>query len=515
MSTWLLNRPLLIKLRLFAVLAALGALLIAADLLLRNYDAMRAGREQATRQSVQIAHGVLAAAYALEQSGKLDRQAAQEQAIAQIKQLRYNRDDYFWINDMHPTMVMHPTNAKLDGKDLSQNKDPDGKRLFVAMVEQVKQNGEGFVAYKWPKPGAQEPVEKLSFVKGFAPWGWVIGTGIYIDDLREAFLESLYKSAGVALAVVIGMWWVVGLLARSITQRLTQAVQAAQAIAGGDLSKDFNVQGTDEVGTLLGALVAMKHSLTDIIERVQSAADSIRVAAAEVAAGNQDLSARTEQTAANLQATAASVEQITATIRQSAEQTREAGGLAQSASEQANRGGAVVTQVAQTMHGISEASKKIAAATDVINGIAFQTNILALNAAVEAARAGDQGRGFAVVASEVRTLAQRSATAAREIEALIAESTAKVAEGSEFVAQARQTMDGAVSASQQVAQVIGAMATSVAEQRAGIEQVNGAVSDLDQATQQNAALVEQSAAAASAMSEQTDNLIAAVGAFRL
>ena len=317
-----------------------------------------------------------------------------------------------------------------------------------------------------------------------------------------------------ALAVLLGAvssW----LLARGIVRPIREAVRLAETVASGDLTRRIEANGRDETGALLRALRHMNDSLVAIVTEVRASTDTISDASGEIAAGNLDLSSRTEQQASALEQTAASMEQLTGTVRQNADNARQANQLAITASNVAVDGGAVVGQVIATMGSINESSRKIVDIIGVIDGIAFQTNILALNAAVEAARAGEQGRGFAVVASEVRTLAQRSAAAAKEIKLLIGDSVDKVDIGAKLVDQAGATMEQVVESIRRVTDIMAEITHASQEQTGGIEQVNAAIGQMDESTQQNAALVEESAAAAGAMQEQATKLAEVVSVFKL
>ncbi|MFZ6644220.1 methyl-accepting chemotaxis protein [Undibacterium sp. TJN25] len=305
------------------------------------------------------------------------------------------------------------------------------------------------------------------------------------------------------------------ILTRSITRPLQTALELAEKVASGDLTSQVEAEGKDEVAALLRALKAMNDSLAATVGKVRVGTETITVASQEIASGNADLSSRTESQASSLEETASSMEELTSTVRQNADNARQANQLVVSASGVAVKGGAVVGQVVTTMGSIKDSSRKIVDIIGVIDGIAFQTNILALNAAVEAARAGEQGRGFAVVASEVRNLAQRSAGAAKEIKTLISDSVDKVDQGSKLVDEAGKTMDEIVTSVQHVADIMSEITAASQEQSSGIEQVNLAITQMDEMTQQNAALVEQAAAAAESMEEQAVALAEAVSVFKL
>ena len=333
-----------------------------------------------------------------------------------------------------------------------------------------------------------------------------------VDALAATMSGLIGVALVLALAVLIPLTY---LSVRSITRSLAQARDLAERIAGGDLSRDTQALNHDEVGQLVTAMGRMQQSLRGLVRQVQDAAGNISTASSEIATGNHDLSQRTEQTAANLEEAASSMEMLTSTVQQSAQASRQASDFASSAAEVAARGGAVVSQVVSTMDQITTSSRKIADITGVIDSIAFQTNILALNAAVEAARAGEQGRGFAVVASEVRSLAQRSAGAAKEIKELIGSSVERVEDGSRFVSQAGQTMTEIVGSVRRVSGIIHEITASAAEQSDNIGHISQSVTQLDQMTQQNAALVEQSTAASESLREQALQLTRAVSQFKL
>ncbi|MBT9506253.1 methyl-accepting chemotaxis protein [Rhodoferax sp.] len=347
-------------------------------------------------------------------------------------------------------------------------------------------------------------------------------TDLQLDVAKEEYVsaQSSFNSvralaigilvAGVAFAAFVG-WSLI----RGLTRSLALAMDTANAVAQGDLSRNIRSHGKDEVAQLINTLSAMQNSLVNVVSSVRSGSESVATASAQIAQGNQDLSARTESQASALEETAASMEELSSTVRQNADNAKQANQLAQSASTVAIRGGEVVAQVVDTMKGINDSSRKIGDIISVIDGIAFQTNILALNAAVEAARAGEQGRGFAVVASEVRSLAGRSADAAKEIKTLINASVERVEQGTTLVGQAGTTMTEVVSSIKRVTDIMGEISAASNEQAAGVAQVGEAVIQMDQATQQNAALVEEMAAAAGSLRGQADELVQVVSVFTL
>ena len=472
-------------------------------------------RMDATRQHVEVAHGVIAWAHAQEAAGTMTREQAQRAATGAVAKLRYDGGEYFWINDMQPRMVMHPIKPELDGKDVGDMKDPNGLALFRAFVDTVRKSGKGFVAYQWPKPGSEQPVDKVSYVAGFEPWGWIVGSGIWVDDLR---IEAQQRLALVAAVVCVSMG-IAGYLFLSFYRvmdgGLKETSRHLRAMTDGDLTTSPAPWGRDEAAQLMIELRSMQESLRGMVLRVRTSSDVIVGSSGEIAAGAQDLSARTERTAANLEESAASMEQIAATVRHGADHTGEASRVARRNAETAGDGGRVMRDVVQTMDAIRGSSARIGEIIGTIDAIAFQTNILALNAAVEAARAGEQGRGFAVVAAEVRTLAQRSAGAAREIKALVESSVERVEAGNALAGDAGRMMGGVVQQVRRVSELIAQISAAAVEQTQGIDQVNTAVTQLDQVTQQNAALVEESAAASDSLNQQASRLVDSVRGFRI
>ena len=384
---------------------------------------------------------------------------------------------------------------------LAGNTSPDRQQaLFSSFFQQV---------------GAAEPL----FLRSEATLEKIVALNSAISNASIEMADDSAAAARMAMATVaLVALTIAGAFAvaitRSIVHPLRQAVLVAQTVAAGDLTSTIVVSGTDETSQLLSALKNMNDSLAGIVERVRTSTETIATASGQVAVGSQDLSSRTEEQASSLEETASSMEELTSTVKQNADNARQADALAAQASQIAVRGGEVIAGVVDTMDGINRYSGKIADIIGVIDGIAFQTNILALNAAVEAARAGEQGRGFAVVAGEVRTLAQRSAGASREIKALIHESVVQVAQGTRLVGDARATMTEVVDSIRRVNDVMSEISAASAEQSSGIEQVNAAVIQMDRVTQQNAALVEEAAAAAESMQNQAATLAQVVSSFK-
>ncbi|WP_323016897.1 methyl-accepting chemotaxis protein [Castellaniella sp.] len=508
------------KFTLFTLLAIVGIAILTSALLWMERSALLHEREVGARQAVESAYGVITYFHDQAQKGQISEDQAKQQAMDTIRGMRYSGQEYFWINDMQPRMLMHPFVPKLVGQDLSDMKDPNGLRLFVAFVDTVKASPthDGFVFYLWPKQGAAQPVEKVSYVKGFEPWGWILGSGVYLDTVnavvwRQAGQFSLAAGGLALILLAVGV-----LLSRRLVRQLggepDTVIAIAHQMSQGDLRVEIPVREGD-THSLLHAMLVMRDGIAQAVAQVRQGTEWIAQSVDQIVTGNLDLSARTEQQAASLQETAASMEEITSTVGHNASNAQQANTLAATASGVAAQGGKTVSQVVDTMDDINASTQKMSDIIGVIDSIAFQTNILALNAAVEAARAGEQGKGFAVVASEVRALAQRSANAAHEIRGLIDDTVQKIRAGATLADGAGQTMSDIVSSVKRVADIMGEITLASREQASGIEQINQAISQMDQVTQQNAGLVVQAGESAQALNDQMNGLNRAVGVFQL
>ncbi len=480
-------------------------------------------RKELLTSTVQAAAAVARGYEALAQAGQLSPLEAQEGARRALRAIRFGGADgkanYVYAWSLDGAGVVHPIKPEWEGQPmLGKVLDGEGHDVVAALLAGAKSSASGaaFVPTMFARPGQTVPVPKLQYVIRIEGWNWIVGAGLYMDDVDAVVRAQVVKGLVVAVLLIVLCAGGSALSFRVVREQLGGdpglAVTAMRRLAQGDLSSEVPDVPSN---SLLGELNAATRSLRDTVQAVRGSTESIRTASSEIAAGSTDLSQRTERSASSLQQTASSMEQLTSGVAQTSNAASTANQLASAASAAAQQGGRLVEQVVQTMGSIEQSARRIGDIIGVIDGIAFQTNILALNAAVEAARAGEQGKGFAVVASEVRSLAQRSAAAAKEVKSLITASVETTDEGAALVGQAGTAMANIVGQVQKVTDIVGEIAAAAKEQAAGIREVNGAVTALDHVTQQNAALVEESSAAAESLLEQSKALAEVVARFQL
>ena len=464
-------------------------------------DRLMNQKRNAVKHIVETTDSLLAEYEERSRAGEFSREEAQKRAAQRVKIMRYDGGNYLWINDLSPRMIMHPLKPEMDGQDLTNFKDPNGKCIFVAMSEESKKKGEGFVDYMWPKPGSPKPVPKISYIKAFAPWGWAVGTGVYVDDVDTEVAAIQRMIVGGALLLSLAIFGLAFVVARKIRQPLNEAVSLVERIAAGDLTQTIEVKTVDETGKLLSAMKRMEEELTNVINNVRGVADSVASGSQQLAAGSGQLSQGAATQAASAEEVSSSMEEMASNIRQNADNSHQTEKIAVKSAEDAKDGGEAVTQ---TVHAMKEIAGKI----NIIEEIARQTNLLALNAAIEAARAGEHGKGFAVVASEVRKLAERSQKAAAEISTL-SSSSVEVAE------RAGELLNRMVPDIQRTAELVQEITAASREQDTGAEQVNKAIQQLDQVIQQNASAAEEMASTAEELSSHAEHLQGSIAFFRV
>lgn len=423
--------------RLWLILLLVVAIFVGFAIFIakQTYAGLVDGKEIKTQHLVENTIGILEYYHEQEQQGVLTKAQAQEQALAVIKKIRYDRDDYFWVNDLQPVMLMHPMNPALDGQDLSGYKDPDNRQIFNEFVRIATNDGAGFYNYRWPMPGARDPVGKISYVQQFKPWGWVLGTGVYIDDIQAEFRTQTIKSTIIRVVIIAIMVLLIVGIIRSITTPLRQVADALKNIASGDgdLTQTLSYRGNDEVGELSSSFNTFTEKLRSVIVELQDTAKTLQQSSSELDKAAHDSLDSSERQLQETEVIATSMNEVTYSVQEVAKNAEQAASEVSSASQQAMAGqqsiynslqqtdqlSATIGEAVQVMEALAAESTQIGGVLEVINSIAEQTNLLALNAAIEAARAGEQGRGFAVVADEVRLLAQRTQQSTGEVQHMI------------------------------------------------------------------------------------------------
>ncbi len=506
----------------------------------RAEEAMVNEKMNGTKHLVEITYALVADYDARVQKGEFPLAEGQKRAAARISQLRYEEKEYFWINDLTPRMIMHPYKPEMNGTDITDNKDSDGKQFFVEMVRVCTQKGEGSVEYSWPKPGSTKPVPKISYVKLYKPWGWIIGSGVYADDI-QAEMGALQRSIllGILLAVVIGVA-VGALVGRTIKTRLTDLVNRMEHA---DLNTHLASDEKDEIGLLTQTFAKFVASIRDTIVKVSESSAAVASASAEISSSTEQIAAGAQEQTSQAGEVASAVEEMTKTIVENSRNATETATIAKTAREAAEQGGHVVEETVTAMRRIAEVVEKSASTVralgkssdqigeiiSVIDDIADQTNLLALNAAIEAARAGDQGRGFAVVADEVRKLAERTTRATKEIAGMInkiqsdtrgavdsiQEGTKNVADGIALADKAGSSLHAIVTNAQKVTDMISQIAAASEQQSSASEQISKNVDAISSVTGETASGAQQIAKAADDLNRLTENLREMVLSFNL
>ncbi|MFM2278621.1 MAG: hypothetical protein RLZZ444_852 [Pseudomonadota bacterium] len=580
------------------LLAAMAITIMASAMVYRTFEATEAIVAERKTMLVgmnDVAISILEQYHKQEVAGTMTREAAQKAAIAEVMALRYGKEGYFWINDLDGIMVAHAMKPAMNGTSQLDLKDPNGVYIFREMIKVAKERGEGYVDYWWPKPGNEDPVLKYSHIKSYAPWSYIVGNGVYGDDIASIERQAMIQTGLIILFAVIANIGCAFGIGRSISRPLNGLKDVMARVANNDTSEPVpHVDRGDEIGKIAGALVLLRNSvierqelernkdaqqaaidesrrrtedmtrashekqqavvtrfaqafeqlsggdltvridelpgeyrklgddfnmaignLSETMARISSSTGTLTRSIDEINVAVGQLSTRTESQAANLEETAAAIAEISKTVRDSDTNIKTARTMAGEAKTDAAKSGGIVNQAIEAMGRIENSSSRIGEIIGVIDEIAFQTNLLALNAGVEAARAGEAGKGFAVVAQEVRELAQRSATAAREIKALINESSSQVGAGVELVEATGKALSGIDHHVIGINDAILRVAALAQEQSAGIGEINTAINQIDQMTQHNAAMVEETTAATMTLAAEAQSLQELLAAFRI
>ena len=533
------------KLLALLVLVVIGYLVLSVSSLFVLHDQMYAGKTEKVRSLTDTAVSIVKDFHARAQAGELSDAKAREGALKALNTLRYDGDNYFWVNDMTPAMVMHPIKPSLDGKNIANVKDPNGVALFVDMVEVVRADGAGMVGYYWPKPGSEEPQPKISYVQGFKPWGWIVGSGIYVDDVEAAFARTsatLAVEAAVILAVLLG---VVLVTRRSIVVPMKKASTAMGQIAegDGDLTQRLPADGNDEVA-------ALARGFNAYTEKIQNTVVKMNDLSAELATASEELSVISSSTVETIetqrgetQQVATAVTEMSATVKEIAGSAEGAAAAATGADQNARDGqtkvdgmkeaiGDLAQGVQETAHVVAELNTKseaIGGVLDVIRGIAEQTNLLALNAAIEAARAGEQGRGFSVVADEVRTLASRTQESTKEIQDMIEQLQSGSSQAVNAIERSSETTGLTIDRAEQAGQALGLIvdavgtirdmnaqiASAAEEQATAAHEIDRSVVAISQSADRSAENVTHTSEASTELAKLGENLRSLVGQFKL